>query len=518
MRYDAGMDTTRGDSDTTHTGNSFRSFNPATGEAIGPAFHAAARDEVRLAGERAAEAMVANATKTREERARFLEACAANIAGLGESLVAQACEETGLAPARITTERDRTVMQLRMFAGIVREGSWVEAVIDHGDAARKPAPKPDVRRMLRPLGPVAVFGASNFPLAYSVGGGDTASALATGCSVVVKGHPAHPCTSELLATAMRRAVSECSFFDGTFSLLHAGGERDIAVGSELVMEPTIKAVGFTGSVGGGMALVKLAMQRPVPIPVFAEMGSVNPVVVLAGAVRDDAAGGEIAQKLAASALNSGGQMCTCPGLIFVIGASRENDAFVDAMAGAFDKAGEVTLLTARTRENLEKRRSEVAAVNGVMLKAGRAGGPTGAAVKVNATLFVTTGEVFRANPALWDECFGPSAIVVRCADERELETCLACLTGSLTGSLFAGPDDREQAWPAWARLEERVGRVIYNGVPTGVEVCSAMVHSGPYPSCSRPDSTAVGSAAMRRWCRPVCYQNVPEQLLPLELR
>lgn len=448
----------------------------------------------------------------------MLESCAANLAALGDTLVSQACQETGLPPPRIAGERDRTVMQLRLFAAVVREGSWIDAVIDHGDPARQPLPRPDLRRMLRPLGPVAVFGASNFPLAYSVAGGDTASALAAGCPVVVKGHSAHPCTGELVARELSRAVSEHGFHPGTFSFLHAGGSRDTAVGSELVLEPTIKAVGFTGSVGGGMALVRLALQRPVPIPVFAEMGSVNPVVVLPGAARGDEPGGSVADRLAASALNSAGQMCTCPGLVFLLGDDRANEVLIGRLAAAFDSAADQTLLTTRTRDALELRRADVASTPGVNLRAGRSGAADGAGVCVRASLFSTTGEVFIAGDTLLDECFGPSAIVVRCQDEGELRACLERISGSLTGSVFAASDDRELAARVRSLLEDRAGRVVFNGVPTGVEVCSAMVHSGPYPACSRPESTAVGSAAIRRWCRPVCYQNVPDDLLPPELQ
>jgi len=510
------MDTLTADLSSATAADSFRSFNPATGEAIGPVFRAATFAEIQRAAEQAADSMRTSAHVTREQRALFLEACAANLSALGDSLVSQACEETGLTVARIASERDRTVYQLRMFARIVREGSWVDAVIDHGDQTRAPIAKPDLRRMLRPLGPVSVFGASNFPLAYSVAGGDTASALAAGCPVVVKGHSAHPCTSELVAAALSRAVRECGLHPGTFSLLQAGGAREIAVGSELVMRPEIKAVGFTGSVSGGTALVALAMKRPIPIPVFAEMGSVNPVVILPGAIRDDAA--TIARLIAASALNSGGQMCTCPGLIFVLDGSHNVGPFVDLLAAEFNKAPAFTLLTARTRDNLRKRRKDVAGASGVSLGAGKADDPDGHAIQTNPSLYLTSGDSFIANPTLREECFGPSAILVRCTDEQQLLNCLDCIQGSLTGTLVAACDDRPLTDRVLASLQQRVGRLIYNGVPTGVEVCDAMVHSGPFPACSRPDTTAVGSAAIRRWCRAVCYQNFPDDALPQELK
>lgn len=489
----------------------FHAIHPATGTPGEPSYSAATPAQVDAAARAAANAF--RAGLPRDLRTALLEAAADQIAGLGDGLLTLAAEETGLAATpRLAGERDRTVFQLRTFAGVVREGSWVEATIDHGDPARKPLPKPDVRRMLRPVGPVAVFGASNFPLAYSVAGGDTASALAAGCPVVVKGHPAHPGTGEMVARAVQRACEKAGAPAGTFAFLHAGGDRDLAVGQELVTHPAIQAVGFTGSPAGGMALVRLANGRPQPIPVFAEMGSVNPVVVLPSA--DDPTLGE---KLAASAMMSGGQMCTCPGLVFAV-KGPHLDALAAGMQAAFAKAAPVVMLSSRVREGYVKKLHETSHARGLETLAGVGDQPPAAGPLTGApTLLRTTSADFRRDPKLAEECFGPSAIVVACESVDDLLGALELVQGSLTGTLWTNPADAN-APRALAALAARAGRVVVNGVPTGVEVCPAMVHGGPFPACNRPDTTAVGAFAIRRWCRPVCWQNTPDALLPEELR
>jgi NADP-dependent aldehyde dehydrogenase len=393
-----------------------------------------------------------------------------------------------------------------MFANVVREGSWIDAAIDRADPARSPLPKPDLRRMLRPLGPVAVFGASNFPLAYSVAGGDTASALAAGCPVVVKGHPAHPGTGEMVAAAVSRAVAKVGLHPGTFSFLHSGGERDLAVGTELVSHPAIKAVGFTGSPVGGMALVRLAASRSDPIPVFAEMGSVNPVVILPGALAANPA--DLAGKLAASATASYGQMCTCPGLIFAV-QSPAFDALKVALSAAFAAAKPAPMLSPRVRDGYLRRLGDNAHTSGVEILAGSESQASPALLAVDAATFI-------ASPGLHEECFGPAAILVACRSVAEMLEAAAHIPGSLTATLWADASDDASRFVDL--LTQRAGRFIVNGVPTGVEVSPAMVHSGPMPACNRPDTTAVGPQAIRRWCRPVCYQNVPQYLLPEELR
>jgi NADP-dependent aldehyde dehydrogenase len=469
---------------------------------------AASPPEVAAAARAAADAFRLGLPKL--ARAALLDAAADAILAQGDDLLTLASHETSLpASPRLAAERDRTVFQLRMFAAIVREGTWVEAVIDRADPARTPTPKPDLRRILRPLGPVAVFGASNFPLAYSVPGGDTASALAAGCPVVVKGHPAHPETGALVARLFTDAAARLGLHPGTFAFLPSGGNRDLAVGTELVTHPAIKAVGFTGSPAGGMTLVRLAADRPDPIPVFAEMGSVNPVLILHAALAKDPA--RLAATLAASATASFGQMCTCPGLFFApLGPGF--DAFVDALAAAFAAVPPMTMLSPRVRSGYTHRLAENASEPGVTLLAGDASDAAPALLRVPADRFI-------ASPALHDECFGPAAVLVACDSPDQLITAAATIRGSLTGTLWTEPSDDPAIVRAAADLLlARAGRFIVNGVPTGVEVSPAMVHSGPIPACNRPDSTAVGPHAIRRWCRPVCYQNVPPHLLPDELR
>jgi alpha-ketoglutaric semialdehyde dehydrogenase len=493
----------------------FKTANPALGSVLPWDFVAASTQDVdRAAGEawRAFYGMLAMPSR---DRARLLEAIADGITGLGDALVQITSQETGLAVPRVAMERDRTVFTLQMFAGVVRDGGWVEASIDRGDAARKPLPKPDVRRMLRPLGPVAVFGASNFPLAYSTAGGDTASALAAGCPVVVKGHAAHPATGELIARAVCDAVKSTGFPEGTFSYLAAGGSRDVPVGQELVRHPCIRAVGFTGSSAAGISLSRLAAERTDPIPVFAEMGSVNPIFVLPAAAA--AQGEAIAEKIATSVINSSGQMCTCPGLVFLVRGAG-TDGMVARLADLIAKAPSLVMLSSRVRAGYLRRLAELSAVKGVELRSGSAQAAHGNSVVASAVLLRTTFPVFREHPTLGEECFGPSTIIVECDHENDIAAAAALIQGSLTAGVFAEGTDSKLARHLQSILEHRVGRLVYNGVTTGVEVCTSMVHSGPFPSCNMPHSTAVGMFAIKRWCRPVAYQNAPDTLLPPELQ
>lgn len=494
---------------SSRSGPSFRSFNPTTGVIGETQFFAATEAEVG-----AACAAAWRAFRTRPDsqtRVRLLTAIAHEITQLGDVLVDAVRTETGLQAPRVAGERDRTVYQLNFVAEMLRDGSWREEVVSPGDETRKPVPRPHVRRVLMPLGPVAVFGASNFPLAYGVAGGDTASALGAGCPVVVKGHSAHPITGELVAGAIARAVASSGLDHGYFSFLHAGGERDYTVGDELVRNSMIRAVGFTGSVAGGTHLVKLAAARPVPIPVFAEMGSVNPVFVLPNAMNRDGAG--IAAKLGASATNSGGQMCTCPGLVFIVDGPETATAatsFVDALAIAMRNAGKQVMLTTRTQANFDARTRAIAGAKGVR-EVGHSGGgvPSGAAgARALPRVFDVSLADMLTSETLLSECFGPATIVVRCPDTSGMAKAIDRLEGSLTASLFADEADRTSACALMPLLAELAGRLIHNGVPTGVEVVPAMVHSGPFPACSRPDSSAVGTLAIRRWCRPVAYQNM----------
>lgn len=499
----------------------FLALTPPNGEPIPVEFHAASAQDVEQACRGAWRAFHALQSRPAEDRADLLERIAAKVEGFGDDLVAWACAETGLTPTRIRAERDRTIYTLRLFAGVVREGSWVRAAIDIGEPARKPLPKPDLRRMLRPLGPVAVFGAGNFPLAYSAAGGDTASALASGCPVIVKGHPGHPGTGELVARAVCEAVAEVGLDPGVFSYLHAGGPREMEIGAAVVRNPCVRAVGFTGSMEGGMALARIASERPDPIPVFAEMGSTNPVFLLRHALQSQ--GESIAEKLGSSITGSNGQMCTCPGLIFAL-HDEHTDAFVRRLATLLDHTPAQPMLNRRTLDTLLRRLGEVAGVKGVELRAGQAGSggaaarAAGGAIASCAALYRTTLSTFRAERTLHKECFGPVAIVVVCENEQVMLDGASLIQGSLTGSIFGAALDAALATKVQAVLEQRVGRLIFNGVPTGVEVCHAMTHGGPFPSTNQPHTTAVGPLAIERWCRPVTYQNAPEQNLPRELR
>lgn len=483
-------------------------------------FHAATSDEVARACAEAWEAFYMLGEKSGADRAAFLDRIADNIAAIGDELISWACSETGLTTTRIVSERERTIGTLRMFAGIAREGSWIRAAIDTAEPSRRPLAKPDVRSMLRPLGPVAVFGASNFPLAYSTAGGDTASALAAGCPVVVKGHPSHPGTGELVARAIHAAVMECGLHPGTFSFLHAGGAREIGVGQELVKHPCIRAVGFTGSFAGGTALAEMASARRDPIPVYAEMGSINPVFVLPQALASQAK--SIAERLFTSITNSNGQMCTCPGLVFVMRGDGL-DHFTRELTDAFDKSAPNPMLSGRIRRGWVRRLEDVLAVPGVEVRGGVWGGGESSgdgenAPKASPVLLRTKYDTFRSNPTLKEECFGPSAIVVVCERQEEMIEAATLIQGSLTAAIFAAGADAGLAKALHRTLELRVGRLVYNGVTTGVEVCAAMVHGGPFPASNHPESTAVGPRAIERWCRQVCYQNAPEQLLQPELR
>lgn len=503
----------------------FYAVDPHSGNDLPTLYLAASDRDIDDAAWAAWNAFHANAERTPEQRAVLLERIAAAIMDLGDPLLAVAADETGLGPARLVSERERTVNTLRMFANVVRTGDWVEAVIDTGQPSRRPTPKPDLRKMLRPLGPVAVFGAGNFPLAYSTAGGDTASALAAGCPVIVKGHPGHPGTGELVAHAVARAVEESGFDPGTFSFLHAGGDWEMEVGQRLARHPAVRAIGFTGSLGGGMALVRLAAERPDPIPVFAEMGSTNPVFALPGAL--EAQADAIAERLYASAMSANGQMCTCPGLIF-IARSSGSENLIKALARQMNEATPQMMLNRRTRRIFAKRVAEVAAAPGVEVRAGSpqaahrdaqsAEDEPGTPVRCSPVMFRVTFDTFRRHATLHEEIFGPAMIVVVCENETQLADAAAMIQGSLTGTIWAGAADGNLAKRIEMILEQRVGRIIFNGVPTGVEVSPAMVHGGPYPATSAPHTTAVGPEAIRRWARPVCYQNVPEAFLPPELR
>lgn len=490
-------------------GRTFRAFNPSEGQEFGPDFYEATPAVVARALDAAARAFPEYRRKTANETADFLEAIARGIEALGDELIERAQAETALPAERLKGERARAVGQLQMFAGVVREGSWVEATIDHAEPARKPLPKPDLRRMLIPLGPVAVFGASNFPLAFSVAGGDTASALAAGNPVLVKAHPAHPGTSELVARAVADAVKETGMPAGVFSLVQ-GQSPEVSLA--VVEHPLTKAVGFTGSLRVGRALFDAASRRPEPIPVYAEMGSVNPVFVLPGALRER--GSEFAEGLKQSVTLGVGQFCTNPGLVVGV-RSEAFEKFLDKTDELFAAATPGTMLNAGIL------RSYAEGIKRLRQFTNRGSGARAAdesRTQATAYVFSTDAATFLDKHELGEEVFGPSTLIVACEGVEELRRVAEHLEGALTATIHGTPEDlREYAWLVSA-LELKAGRLVFNGFPTGVEVCAAMQHGGPYPATTDARSTSVGTAAIKRFARPVCYQNFPQEALPVELQ
>ena len=482
-------------------------LNPATGEPLSPVYHAASIEEVNEAAQLADWAFASYSQTKGAQRALFLRQIADNIEALGDTLITRATQETGLPDGRIRSETGRTCSQLRLFADVVDEGSWVDARIDHANPKRTPLPKPDVRSMLRPLGPVVVFGASNFPLAFSVAGGDTASALAAGNPVIVKAHHAHPGTSELVGLAVSRAVRQCDLHEGVFSLIYGSGSE---VGTALVKHPLIKAGGFTGSRAGGRALFDAASSRPEPIPFYAEMSSVNPVVILPEAVK--ANGEQIATGLNASVTLGAGQFCTNPGLVFML-ASPETDKFIEELGELLLATPEQTMLTPGIRSSYE---------TGVL---GRSSGTATVMQKsaeshcgASPALFRTDARGYLVNPTLSDEIFGPTTLIVTYSNQEELLELLKSLEGQLTATVHGTEVELANNRELIDVLQTRAGRLLFNGFPTGVEVCHSMVHGGPYPATSDGRSTSVGTRAIFRFTRQVCYQGFPDAVLPDELK
>jgi NADP-dependent aldehyde dehydrogenase len=495
--------------DDSADGPEFTAVNPATGEQLQPVFHDASPADVARAAALAWRDFDAYRYTTPPQRAAFLDNIASEIESLGGVLIERVTAETGIPAARVTGELARTTGQLRLFASVVRVGDWAKARLDTPDPERAPLPKPDLRQRSVPLGPVAVFGASNFPLAFSVAGGDTASALAAGAPVIVKAHPGHPGTSELVGRAIRRAVHAQGLPEGTFSLLMSSG---VDVGVELVRDHRISAVGFTGSRRGGLALVEIAAGRPVPIPVFAEMSSVNPVFLLPGALEDRA--DAIGRDYVASVMTGVGQLCTSPGLVFVADTPHA-DRFIAAAAEAFAAVPSAPMLHSGIAGAFRQNGDRAAATVGVQTLAR---GPEEASPGAGQARLLLTGvDQFLTEPVLLEEVFGPSSLVVRTPVER-FDAVIDVLEGQLTASLHTAPADHAIATALMHRLELIAGRIVFNGWPTGVEVGHATVHGGPYPATSAPSTTSVGSRAIERFLRPVAYQNLPEELLPQEIR
>jgi len=488
----------------------FSGINPASGEKLTPTFHEATAAEADEAVALAETAFEQYRRQPAEKIAAFLDRIAEEIMKLGDELIQRASAETGLPEARLTGERNRTVNQFKMFAELVREGSWLEATIDRAQPERKPLPKVDLRRMLVPLGPVVVFGASNFPLAYSVGGGDTASALAASCPVIVKAHPAHPGASELVGRAILAAVEAMGMPNGVFSMVHGVSTE---IGMRLVEHPATKAVGFTGSLQGGRALFNAAAKRPEPIPVYAEMGSTNPVFILPGALKKN--GKAIAESLAQSVTLGVGQFCTNPGLAFGR-QGAEWSTLVERMgqlAGAV--APGVMLhqgISSKFREGTEKFQKTA----GVSVA-----GKSSAEATQNrapAMFFNTDAKTFQQQAVLREEVFGPSTLLVNAGSTEELEQIARGLPGQLTATVHGTEEDLVEHANLVAILREKAGRLIFNQFPTGVEVCPSMQHGGPYPATTDSRTTSVGAYAIKRFVRPVSYQNFPDSALPVELK
>ncbi|MGA2218859.1 MAG: aldehyde dehydrogenase (NADP(+)) [Terracidiphilus sp.] len=491
------------------TGAASRALNPATGERLEPEFFSATAEDVDAATNEAQDAVARYGALSVHDRAAFLGAIADGLDAVTGELAERAQRESALPPARLQGEVKRASNQFRLFAELVEEGSWVAARIDTALPERKPAPRPDLRSMLRPLGPVAVFGASNFPIAFSVAGGDTASALAAGNPVVVKAHPAHPGTSEIAGRVIADCVHDCGLPTGVFSLLFDAG---IEVGKALVEHPAIKAVGFTGSHAAGRALMNLAAARPDPIPCFAEMSSANPVFLLPRALRER--GSQLAAGLFSSFTLGAGQFCTKPGLVF-LPEQRESAAFLDAMRELTAGSAGFTLLTAgiaaRYRSAIVDRQSDnEVEVRTAMEALGQC--------SAQAALMEVEIDRFLADSTLSEEVFGPSTLVIRYGQRDAMLQAAEGLDGHLTATLLGSPEDLRENRDLIAILEAKAGRVIFNGFPTGVEVSHAMVHGGPYPATSDSRFTSVGSQAILRFARPVCYQGFPGEMLPAELR
>ncbi len=466
-------------------------------------FSVGTEQHVEQAVEAAEQAFWSYGYSSREERAALLNAIADEIELRGEQITEIGTQETGLPEARLNGERGRTTGQLRLFASHILEGEYLDRRYDAALPERQPLPRPDLKMVQRPIGPVAVFGASNFPLAFSTAGGDTASALAAGCPVVVKGHPAHPGTSEVVAEAIHAAIQRCGMDAGVFSLIQS---HDQVVGSALVQHPLIRAVGFTGSLAGGRALYNLCANRPEPIPFFGELGSVNPMFLLPAAVA--ARGEQIATGWAASLTMGAGQFCTNPGIAVIVDGPAA-DSFVETASSALQQVNAQTMLTDGIASAYRAGRDRIASTTGVQSLL------TSTCDLRNATpyLFETTGKEWLENEILGEEVFGPLGLVVRVENDEQMQQIARGLQGQLTCTLHMDDGDRELARSLMPIVERKAGRVLANGFPTGVEVCDSMVHGGPYPASTNFGATSVGTLAIRRFLRPVCYQDIPQEFI-----
>lgn len=488
----------------------FNTFNPQSNTENETIFYEATIAEIDEAVQLATKAFAEFSKVSNEKKASFLETIADEILVLDDELIQTYCAETGLPEGRAQGERGRTVGQLRSFAALVKEGSWVEATIDTADPNRAPAPKPDIRKMLKPLGPVVVFGASNFPLAYSTAGGDTAAAFAAGCPVIVKSHPMHAETGELVASAIIKAAEKTGMPNGVFSNINSSG---IQVGTQLVSHPGVKAVGFTGSIKAGRALLDLASKREEPIPVFAEMGSVNPVILLPQALKNRSA--DLAKTYAGSITLGTGQFCTNPGLIFGL-KSESLTNFITTLGNDIVEIDPMCMLHPNIHQAYNTNKERALSQQNIAVVA-----DVNSEVQDNyaqQAVLTVEGSDFLKNPTLHQEVFGPFSIVVQCESKDQLRKIISRLEGQLTGTVIADENEEQQFTELIDALQNRVGRLIFNGVPTGVEVCPSMNHGGPYPASTDSRFTAVGIHSIKRWVRPMSYQDWPNHILPDELK
>lgn len=488
----------------------FKTFNPELNQENKTVFTEATKEEINEAVNLASEAFKQFREISGQKKAAFLNTIADEILALDHLLINMYCSETGLPEGRAKGERGRTIGQLRSFANLVAEGCWVEATIDTAQPNREPLPKSDIRKMLIPIGPVVVFGASNFPLAYSTAGGDTAAALAAGCPVIVKSHPMHAGTGELVSSAIVKAAQKIGMPKGVFSNLNSSG---IDVGQQLVAHPKIKAVGFTGSIKGGRALYDLAAKREEPIPVFAEMGSINPVVILPKALENR--NQEIAKTYAGSITLGTGQFCTNPGLLLAI----KSDGLTNFIKNLYEEISKIIpscMLHPNIKKGYEINKEKVISQNNVSVVANFS-----SEVQNNyaqQAVVTVDGKSFLENPDLHLEVFGPFSMIVECENEVELEVIISKLEGQLTGTVISDNHEISKYSKVISALQNRVGRIIFNGVPTGVEVCESMVHGGPYPASTDSRFSAVGITSIKRWVRPFSYQDWPNELLPEALQ
>lgn len=488
----------------------FSATNPTNQETLAGDFPVASIEEVDLAVQKAWSAWKSYRQFSGKQKAAFLNAIAAEIENLGDTLVERVMQESGLPEGRVRGERGRTCNQLRLFARLIEEGSWVEASIDKAQPERQPIPKTDIRKMLLSTGPVAVFTASNFPLAFSTAGGDTASALASGCPVIVKGHPSHPGTNLLIASAIQKAAKQTNMPDGVFSALNSNGHE---VGAHLVKHPLIKAVAFTGSLRGGKALYDLANERAEPIPVFAEMGSVNPIFLLPEKVKVGAS--SLASQLAGSVNLGAGQFCTNPGLLVALNDGATSQ-LKEELKNAFEGLIPATMLNQGIFNNFNNGKKHCLNIEGVSAEFVNNG--ENGDWKGYPAVASVSGAAFLKNPNLQEEIFGPFTLLVICDGKAQVEKVAEALKGQLTATIM-GNDGELADWAnLFNTLQEKVGRLIFNGVPTGVEVCHSMQHGGPFPATTDGRFTSVGTAAIKRFARPVAFQNCPENMLPEELK